>query len=921
MSESRRLSKTEIEGRPWHVISPAEAVRILGTDRDRGLSADEVERRRAIFGENKLPDAERDTLLRIVARQFKDPLIYILLIAGLASLAIGSFDDAVFIFAVLVLNASLGSYQEYKAELAAQSLEEMIKIIVQVKRDGRTEALSSEELVPGDVVVASPGRSVPADIRLVSSHDLRVDESLLTGESTPVDKQVEAELEQDASLGDRTTLLHAGSMVMSGRGTGVVCAIGDMTELGRIAESLTSKQQAAPLVIRMRKFTRVIAIGILTVVVVLGGIQLARGISFLNVFMLAVALSVSAIPAGLPAAITVALARASSRMAGRNVIVRKLPAVEGLGACTLIASDKTGTLTANELMVQRIRPVAGPDVEVEGAGYAPVGELVYAGRGARKPVDVDREAWIRRLASSAALCNEAELEVEDDELQTQGDTVDLAFLVLARKLQMSREDLLEAYPEVGQIPFESERRFAASFHRHGDAIVAHVKGAAHTLLGMCANVDRAEIERQEQDLASHGFRVIAVACGPVDARVLEDHERLNGLEFLGLVGLIDPIRAGVLEAVDKCHHAGIEVRMVTGDHPATGLAIGRQLHIADDGDEVVLGKEIDESSEREGLDARLRRARIYARVEPRQKPTIVRALQSAGHFVAVTGDGVNDAPALHAAHIGVAMGKSGTDVARSAADLLLTDDNFASIVNGVEEGRIAYDNVRKVVWLLISTAIAELILFTLSVAFNTPPPLTPVQLLWLNVVTNGIQDIALAFEQGEPGVLDRKPRSPNEQIFNRLMIEEVAASGIYMGIVAFTLFYLLIGPWAYSTFEARNIVLLLMVLFENVHVFNVRSETRSAFRVPIRANRFLILAVLLAQGFHIASMFIPYWSTELLQITPVPGRTWGILLALALSLLVVAEAYKHLRARKLAQPRLGRVPNTQSQNGVDTPKY
>jgi len=372
--------------------------------------------------------------------------------------------------------------------------------------------------------------------------------------------------------------------------------------------------------------------------------------------------------------------------------------------------------------------------------------------------------------------------------------------------------------------------------------------------------------------------------------------------LLGLVGLIDPVRQEVPGAVERCHAAGVDVRMITGDHPATALTIGRQLDIANDNRDVVTGSEIGsgDMGETGAACARVREAHVYARVEPRQKTVIVDTLQDAGHFVTVTGDGVNDAPALRAAHIGVAMGASGTDVARSAADLILTDDNFASIVNGIEEGRIAYDNVRKVVWLLISTGVAELVLFTLSVAFNTPLPLTPVQLLWLNLVTNGIQDVALAFEKGEPGVLHRRPRPPDERIFNRLMIEEVIVSGLYMGVVAFAFFYVLVEPRGLDTFEARNLLLLLMVLFENVHAFNVRSETRSAFRVPLSANWLLVGAVIASQGVHIVSMFIPGWR-DVLGVEPVAVTTWATLLAITLSKLLVVEAYKHLRGRRLAE--------------------
>lgn len=467
------------------------------------------------------------------------------------------------------------------------------------------------------------------------------------------------------------------------------------------------------------------------------------------------------------------------------MIVRKLPAVEGLGACTLIASDKTGTLTENKLTANRICPVDGEGLKVGGAGYEPEGDFTRDG----EQVDPNEEEWLRNLIITGALCNEANYHVEDDEIEAQGDTVDIAFLVLARKLGLSREELLDDYEEIGGIPFESERRFAASFNRHGETLT---------------------------------------------------------------------------------------------------------------------GYEIAEHQESDDAIAAIRNAAIYARVEPGQKTEIIKTLQDEGHFVAVTGDGVNDAPALRAAHIGVAMGKGGTDVARNAADLILTDDNFASIINGIEEGRVAYDNVRKVVWLLISTGAASLIIFTLAVIFNTPLPLTPIQLLWMNLVTNGIQDVALAFEKGEPDVLKRRPRDPDERIFNRLMIEEVLTSGLYMGCVAFAVFWFLIEKMAYGTFEARNLLLLLMVLFENVHVFNVRSETRSAFRIPISGNWLLVGAVVVAQGVHILSMYIPWWR-NVLEIEPVSLFTWSILLAITLSKFLVVEGYKKLRDRALAE-RINREP-------------
>ncbi|MFW2512746.1 cation-translocating P-type ATPase [Demequina sp. SO4-13] len=900
MTDAMQLSVGDLD-RPWHALSRSDVADDFGTDADRGLDEDEVRSRREEFGPNSLPERGRTTLFGTVLRQFRDPLITILLVAGSVSLAIGEVQDAIFIAVVLILNAGLGTFQEYRAESAAQELEEVITVAAVVVRAGSRTEVDSEEIVPGDLVRMEAGASVPADIRLLESQELRVDESLLTGESTPVDKDAGAELEDETPLGDRSTLLHAGSRVLSGTGTGVVVRTAESTELGTIADSLAEEPQDPPLVLRMRRFTRIIAMGIGVVIIVLGLVQALRGEALVDIFLLAVALAVSAIPAGLPIAVTVALSLGSNRMAERNVIVRRLPAVEGLGACTLIASDKTGTLTENELTATRIVAPDGDAVDISGAG------LDLSGEATRDGEPVDSDGWLADLAVTGALSSEGEVKSEDGETTATGDTVDVAFLVLGHKLGIDRAELVGEHPRVGHIPFSSSRRFAASFHEHDDGIVAHVKGAAQAVVDMCAEVDADELLAREEELAGDGFRVIAVAAGQVQMETEgePDPEVLTDLRFLGLVGLIDPVREAVPDAIDRCHSAGVDVRMVTGDHPATAMAIAREINIAAGDDDVVVGSDIGESRAEEGSedaahqsDELIRDRHVYARVEPQQKTTIVDSLQRSGHFVAVTGDGVNDAPALNAAHIGVAMGKSGTDVARGAADLILTDDNFASIVDGIEEGRRAYDNVRKVVWLLITTAVAELVLFILSVTFDMALPLTPVQLLWLNLVTNGIQDVALAFEKGEPDLLKRRPRPPTERIFNRRMIEQVAVSGIYMGLVAFGVFWVLTEQMGMETDEARNLLLLLLVLFENVLALNVRSETRSLFRIPLLDNRVLIGGVVVSQAVHIASMFIPGWR-DVLGVEPVAFGTWALLLALTVTLVGVIEAVK-FRSRRLA---------------------
>ena len=897
--KQRPTTKGQPPHRLWHAIAAAEALTALGTGAE-GLSDHEAAARRARYGANRLPRPRRPGLALVYLKQFASPLIYLLLAAAAVSLLLGEFMDTAFIFAVLQFNALIGTIQEWKAETSAAALQSAVRTWAVALRAGRPRRLDGVELVPGDVVLLESGAQVPADMRLVAAQDLQVDESLLTGESLPVEKDADAVLPEQTPLSDRRNLIFAGTTVPRGRARGVVVRTGLVTEVGRIAQALTSGPRAAPaLIVRMRRFARIIAYTVLVAIVLLAAAELARGTPITEIFFIAVALAVAAIPEGLPVAITVALSGATSRMARRNVVVRLLPAVEGLGSCTLIASDKTGTLTCNELTVRRLFLPETGEVEVSGEGYRPLGELTRGGA----PLDEAARARARRLAVSGALCNEASYHLGDDgRVQHLGDTVDVAYLALAGKLGLVREALLADEPQVGQVPFESQRRYAASFHQRDGAIVAHVKGAAETILPMCRGADRAAVADAVERLAESGYRVLAVASGPVatatglpggsDGEAAQ--RTLADLDFLGLVGLIDPLRAEVPDAIRRATAAGVTVCMITGDHPTTALAIGRELGMAQAPDDVVTGAEVAEARDNPAaLEALIARGRIFARVEPVQKLTIVQAMQRAGHFVAVTGDGVNDAPALAAANIGVAMGQSGTDVARGAADLILTDDNFASIVAGIEEGRVAYDNVRKVIYFLLSTGAAELVLFFLALVSGLPLPLFAVQLLWLNLVTNGVQVVTLAIEKAEPGVLKRPPRPPRQPIFDRRMIEQTVLSGMVIAGVAFGFYSWALGQ-GWSLFDARNGALLLMVLFENVHTFNCRSEARSILRTPIRDNPFLVLGVIAAQGAHIGAMYLP-GLRDVLGVAPVSFARWGTIAAIALVLLVVMELYKLIR--------------------------
>ncbi len=868
-----------------------------------GLSHAEAASRLARFGRNALPRARPPTLAVIFLRQFASPLIYVLLAAAVVSLLLRDFSDAGFIFAVLLINAVIGTFQEFSAERSADALRNLVSARARVYRDGETREIDAEEIVPGDVVLLESGSRVPADLRLLTEHNLAVDESLLTGESLPVGKNAQAIVAAESASAERVNMVFAGTMITTGRAHGLAMATGLDTVLGRIAASVLGRAPPKPpLLLRMARFTNLIAVGVGVAALGVAAVALTRGMGLAEVFVLAVALAVSAIPEGLPVALTVALAVGMQRMARRNVIVRRLVAVESLGSCTAIASDKTGTLTVNRLTVRRVQFPDQPPWEVTGEGVVPEGTFVL-------PEAADRpshEALLERLARAAVLANEGVLAQRDGDWVGDGDTVDVALLVMAHKAGIGAEAALENAPQTGMIPYEAEQRFAASLNRYPDATRAAVKGAVETLLEMCAHMATAagdvplepeEIRAQERALADAGYRVLAIADGTLSLgpRDSFSREHLSQLTLLGLVAMSDPLRPEAKDAVQECRRAGVAVSMVTGDHPLTALSIARDLGLAREPDEVVTGKDIaDARAEGEhALDELVADSRVFARIEPQQKLGIVESMQRAGHFVAVTGDGVNDAPALRAAQVGIAMGESGTDVARETAALVLTDDNFASIVAGVEEGRIAYANIRKVIFLLISTGAAEIVLFALALAANVPLPLVAVQLLWLNLVTNGIQDVALAFEPGEGNELARPPRPPDERVFNRLMVERVALSAIVIGGLAFGAYQWLLAQ-GYEVEVARNDTLLLMVLFENVQAFNSRSEYRSVFRHDPLRNKLLFFGTIAAQLVHIGAMYTPGLS-DVLGVQPVSFEHWAELLALALILLAVMELYKWLR--------------------------
>ncbi len=874
----------------WSTLPVTDAERRLEVVSGRGLTAGEVAARRARFGPNVLTADEQAGVWEVLLHQFRSPLVYILLIATVVTLAIEEYIDAAVIFAVLGLNATIGFFQERKAENAVRALMGLVAPKAHVIRDGRESVIESGELVPGDVVLLESGQRVPADLRLFSVTTLACDESLLTGESLPVRKTVDA-LPDALAVGDRSNMAFTGSVVTSGRGRGFVVATAAATELGKIATQIREEAEpATPLQNRMARFARVVGIVVAAAAVVTIPLGLIRGMELSETFLVGVALAVSAIPEGLPVVFTITLAVGVQRMARRNAIIRRLPAVETLGSVTVIGSDKTGTLTVNRMTVQSVW--AGGRALHPGEEEAELSEPLY------------------RTLLAAVLTNEAQL-ADDEQGGAVGDPTELALLLAARQAGIDPRAERERWQSVREIPFEPERRYSASVRRLGREEVVFVKGAPERVVDMCRDMageegntelDRRAIARRIEIMASEGMRVLAMAAGSAAPAPGADPA---GLTFLGLQGLIDPPRPGVKQAIADCHRSGIRVVMITGDHVETARAIAADLGIAAREAPVVSGHDMDGFDD-DSLRARVRDVNVFARVSPEHKLRVVRALQQQGEIVAVTGDGVNDAPALKAAEVGVAMGRSGTDVAREASDVVLADDDFVSIFEAVRQGRVTFDNLRKVTFFLISSGAAEIVVILTAVIAGWPLPMIPAQILWLNLVTNGVQDVALAFEPPERDVTSRPPRHPQEGIVSRLLWQRTVLSGVVMAAGTLVVFRWVLDATGSLT-QAQTAALTAMVVYQAIHAGNARSEHTSALRMSPFSNRFLLAAVAGAVGLHVAALHVPF-TQFVLRVEPLDLTTWSVILAMSLTVLAAVEIDKWLRRRGVPGTQGSQLP-------------
>lgn len=878
----------------WHSLTIEEVVKQLQTTK-MGLTSTEAKARLKQYGKNELPRHHHDHFLRILARQFTDPIVILLVITVIFSFMIGEIIDAWAIIFIIVIDLIMGTFQEWKAGKNAESLSNLIKVNVKVLRDNQEREIDSSELVLGDLVLLESGNKVSADMRMIRSNNLQVDESILTGESANVYKQNLLE-EPDVPMVDRKNMVYAGTSIVTGRGLGIVVATALQTEIGKIADKVTmTKETKSPLTIRMEKFSKQISLLIVIVAVMIAVLLLYKHVSGSEIFLSVIALSVSAMPEGLPLALTMALTIASNRMSKRNVIVKKLNAVESLGSCTVIASDKTGTLTVDEQTARKILLPDGMFFDVTGTGYQGEGEIIpQAG------ADMKLAKQLLRLGM---INNEARLEYQNQQWQSYGDSIDIAFLALASKAKVKTDDI----EIIGTIPYESENQYSAVFYRWGHEVHCTVKGSIETVIaftdtmrmfGKKEGVRSEQLMKQNETLAEEGYRVIAIADGIIPnfkAKEYYESSDIHHLTFEGMVAFIDPIRVEAKTSIQTCAEAGIKVVMVTGDHPLTAFTIAKELGLVSTYIEVATEEEVARYLKQgpDEFDRFVQQKRVFTRVTPVEKLEIIESYKRQGEFIAVTGDGVNDAPAIRSANIGIAMG-SGTDVAKETASMIMIDDNFKSIAAGIEEGRTAYSNIRKVSYMLLSCGLAEVMFFVLSILFNLPMPLVAIQLLWLNIVTDGLQDFALSFERTEPGIMKESPRSPKESIFNHELLSEVVVAGATIGLVVFGVWAYLINVLGMDVVVARGYMMALMVFMQNMHVLNCRSEKRSITKIAMWSNPLIIVSIVGSILLQFIVMEVPFLSA-FLQTSTVPLIDLLKLFAISVTILITMELYKYIR--------------------------
>ncbi len=907
----------------WHNLESDEVLKKLDSS-PIGLDDKDAARRLETYGPNELVETQRISPLKMFLRQFADLMVIILIIAAIISASIGFYHmfyegkgitdeifDTIVILIIVILNAVFGFVQEYKAEQAIQALKAMAAPTARAYRDGEAIQVPARELVPGDVIALATGDRVPADGRLIEAVNLNVDEASLTGESASVGKLTHS-LKGDIFLGDRRNMVYSGTAIESGRGKAVIACTGMNTELGKIAGMVQELEEEPPLKARINRMAKQIGIIVVVAVVIVFAVGAFRGIDTVKMFLTAVSLAVAAIPEGLPAVVTISLALGVQRMVRRHALIRRLPAVETLGSATVICSDKTGTLTKGEM---NIRTIQTDDAifKVDGDGFTPEGKF-YRGE---EEIDPLKNETLKLLLKAGILCNDSDLVKKDNQWSIDGDTTEGTLLVAARRAKMDFDDCYKE-ERIGEIGFSSDRKRMTTIHQANPSKIAYSKGATESLLEISDRIledgqvvplhqeKKDSINRATEAMAMKGLRTLALAYRPLPDDLTDFSEEVveKDLIFLGHVGMIDSPRSDAIKAIEECKKAGIHVVMITGDHKLTATAVAKEMGLIEEHiDHAVTGSELSKMSDQE-LDDRVEHTPVYARVSPADKLRIIDAWKEKGHIVAMTGDGVNDAPALKKADIGVAMGITGTDVSKESADMILTDDNFSSIVHAVEEGRSIYDNIRKFVLYLLSCNTGEVAtMFIATLIFVDPrilPFFLPVQILWMNLVTDGLPALALGVDPADPNVMERKPRDPNEPPITRDMIAIMIAVGLIMAFGTLLIFHLEFSAGV-GVDRARTMAFSTLVLFQMFFVFSARSPYIPLHKLGFLGNKKLILAVAVSILLQLMIIYVPPLQTAF-STSPLELIDWFWMILTASSVLIIMESFKTWRYRRRSAP-------------------
>ena len=893
----------------WYNKSPDEVLKDLSTTREKGLSQEEAKTRLEKYGENALAAEKKKSFGEKLKEQILDPMIIILMIAAIISAFVGEALDAGIIIAIVIVNAFLSIYQEGKAEEAIAALQKMSSPKAKVVRDGDHIEVDSNTLVPGDIVILETGDIVPADLRLIDSSNLKIDESSLTGESVPVEKNFSKVYDGKMEIGDRENLAYSSTIVTYGRGMGLVVETGHETEIGKIATSIaTVGDEQTPLQRKLAKLSKTLGILVIVICAVVLGVGVLYKNDPLEMFMTAISLAVAAVPEGLPAIVTIVLSIGMGKMAEKNAIVKKLLAVETLGTTTVICSDKTGTLTQNEMTVVKVF-TDGQVYDVSGTGYSPEGDVTKK----EEKVTIEEDENLKILSSIAALTNDAKLQVKGQEASIIGDPTEGALLTFAEKAGNGLKELYNNFDRIEEIPFDSDRKMMTTFHdKIFNNIASFTKGAPDVVLDRCSKIliDGKEVELDDKlrkevldknsEFARSALRCLGYAYrkhSDMPSEITSENIEKD-MVFVGLTGMIDPSRPEVKAAIKECRSAGIRPIMITGDYLETGLAIAKDLGIATSDDEAIMGRELNEMSEAE-LREIVKEKSVFTRVSPENKVQIVTALKQNGHITAMTGDGVNDAPAIKKADIGIAMGITGTDVAKNTAEVILTDDNFATIVNAVEEGRIIYSNIKKFVAYLLSCNLGEVLIVLISILMDLPVPLIPIQLLWLNLVTDSFPALALGVERGEADIMEEKPRDPDEPILDKEIKITVAIQSI--AITVATLLAYFVGLKWYGLESginhARTMAFATLIICELLRSYTARSVDKTVFEIGVFTNKKLVLATAFSFLLMLIVIYVPVLNDAfgLMDLGP---KEIAVVLGSALIPLVAGEIQKKVRFKK-----------------------